>query len=143
MKRHAKVLDYRLSRGSGEKDLEVIHHRLSDVKEEQVSGLLSRKLVVGKNEMLGFVYLKKGCIVPAHKHVSEQITLILEGAMEFTTQGKKIVVNKDEMLVIPPNVEHAAVALEDTLDLDCFSPLREDWLTGTDQYLRSGIAARL
>ena len=120
----------------------VTHHRLADMREERVSDTLSRKLVVGKNEMLGFVYLKKGSIVPVHKHVSEQITLILEGSMEFTTQGKKIVVNKDEMLVIPSNVEHAAVALEDTLDLDCFSPLREDWLTGNDLYLRKGSAAQ-
>jgi len=41
-------------------------------------------------------------------------------------------------LVIPSNMEHSAVALEDTLDLDIFSPVREDWLTGQDHYLRKG-----
>jgi quercetin dioxygenase-like cupin family protein len=102
---------------------------------------LSRRLVVGKNMMLGYVLLKKDCLVPSHKHVSEQFTIILKGALEFTTQGKKIVVNEGETLLIPPNVEHSAVALEDTIDLDCFSPLREDWLNGSDLYLRSSSHA--
>ena len=116
------------------------HYRFSELDEEWLNEKLSRRLVVGKNEMLGYIVLKKGCYVPAHKHVSEQITVILKGALEFTIQGgRKIVVKEDETLVIPPNVEHAAVALEDTLDLDCFSPLREDWLTGSDQYLRTGV----
>ncbi len=41
-----------------------------------------------------------------------------------------------EVLVIPPNLPHAATALEDTLDVDVFSPPREDWLNKTDDYLR-------
>jgi len=101
-----------------------------------MSEQITRKMVVGQNEMLGYLSLKKGSFVPTHKHVSEQITAILKGALEFTTQGKKIVVHEGEILVIPPNVEHSAVALEDTIDLDCFSPLREDWLSGRDDYLR-------
>jgi len=117
---------------------ESVHYVLEEIKEEQMSDAISRKLVVGQNEMLGFVYLKKGAIVPVHKHVSEQITVIEKGALEFTLQGKKVVVREGEILVIPPNVEHAAVALDDTVDLDCFSPLREDWLKKTDAYLRSG-----
>jgi len=122
----------------GNEEASVCHYKFSELNEEWMNENLSRRLIVGKNEMLGYVFLKKGCFVPSHKHVSEQITVILKGAMEFTTQGKKIVVKEGETLLIPPNVEHAAVALEDTIDLDCFSPLREDWLTGTDQYLRTG-----
>ena len=119
-----------------EKEESVQYHRFSDLNEEWMSEKLSRRLVVGKNEMLGYVFLKKGCHVQPHKHLSEQITVILKGALEFETQGKKIVVKEDETLLIPSQVEHSAVALEDTIDLDCFSPLREDWLTGRDHYLR-------
>lgn len=114
------------------------HHVLKDVKEDKMSDTISRRMVVGENEMVGYIYLKKGAIVPTHKHVSEQITIIQKGALEFTLQGRKVVVREGEILVIPPNVEHAAHALEDTIDLDCFSPLREDWLSGTDNYLRTG-----
>ena len=128
------------SRSEKDQDAEqsVHHYKFSDLQEEQLNEKISRKLVVGRNEMLGYLLIKKGCVVPAHKHVSEQITIILKGALEFTTQGKKIVVREGETLLIPPNVEHAAIALDDTIDLDCFSPLREDWLTGKDQYLRQG-----
>jgi quercetin dioxygenase-like cupin family protein len=47
-------------------------------------------------------------------------------------------VRKGDVLHIPSNVPHRAVALEDTLDLDIFSPIRLDWLTGQDDYLRRG-----
>lgn len=115
-------------------------YRFSDMKEEWLNPKLSRRMVVGKNEMLGYIILLKGCYVPPHKHVSEQMTVILKGALKFTVNGKEVIVKEGETLAIPPNVEHAAVALEDTIDLDCFSPLREDWLTGRDQYLRGAEA---
>jgi ribosomal protein L16 Arg81 hydroxylase len=41
------------------------------------------------------------------------------------------------VLVIPSNVPHRAVAIEDTLDVDVFAPPRQDWLSGTDDYLSS------
>lgn len=99
---------------------------------------ISRRLAVGKKEMLGYIWLRKGAVVPAHKHVSEQITFILKGALKFIIQGEEYVVKSGEVLVIPSNMVHEAVALEDTDDLDCFTPLRMDWLTGKDLYLRTG-----
>jgi quercetin dioxygenase-like cupin family protein len=99
---------------------------------------ISRRLVVGEREMLGHIWLRKGAVVPAHRHVSEQITFIMKGALRFTVQGEDYTVRAGEVLVIPSNVVHEAVALEDTDDLDCFSPLRRDWLTGRDLYLRTG-----
>ena len=115
----------------------VRHYRFSELHEEWLNDKLSRKLVVGENEMLGYVFLKKGCVVPMHQHVSEQISVILKGALAFTINRAETIVREGEVLVIPPNVAHAALALEDTVDLDCFSPLRDDWLKGQDQYLRA------
>ncbi len=112
--------------------------RWADVKEELLNKDISRKLAVGKREMLGFISLKKGAFVPAHNHLSEQITYITRGALKFTIHGKDFTVRQGEVLIIPSNVVHEAVALEDTDDLDCFSPLRRDWLTGKDKYLRTG-----
>ncbi len=112
--------------------------RWADVKEELLNKDISRKLAVGKREMLGFISLKKGAFVPAHKHLSEQITYITRGALKFTIHGKDFTVRQGEVLIIPSNIVHEAVALEDTDDLDCFSPLRRDWLTGKDKYLRTG-----
>jgi len=46
------------------------------------------------------------------------------------------VLGAGEFLFIPPNVPHAALALEDSVAIDTFTPPREDWINGTDQYLR-------
>jgi quercetin dioxygenase-like cupin family protein len=109
-----------------------------DVKEEKLNEKLSRKLAVGQNEMIGRLRLAKGASVPPHKHLAEQITMVMSGALKFTIGGKDYTVGAGEVLVIPPNVVHSAVALEDTDDIDAFSPLRLDWLTGDDAYLKTG-----
>ena len=88
--------------------------------------------------MVAQVFIAKGGVVPEHSHESEQITYILEGALKFELEGREVVVRKGEVLHIPSWVPHSAVALEDTLDLDIFSPIRVDWLTGQDHYLRRG-----
>ncbi|GAC1446662.1 MAG: hypothetical protein NVSMB56_07480 [Pyrinomonadaceae bacterium] len=96
-------------------------------------------MITGDRMMLAHVYLKKGCIVPKHSHENEQITYILEGALRFwigEDEGEQIVVGAGEVLHIPSNVPHKAEALEDTLDVDIFSPPRQDWLDKTDDYLR-------
>jgi unsaturated pyranuronate lyase len=108
------------------------------VEEEKLNDKITRKLAVGRNEMIGRLRLAKGAVVPAHKHVSEQITMVMSGALRFTIRGKDITVRAGEVLVIPPNVVHSAVALEDSDDIDSFSPLREDWLSGDDAYLKTG-----
>jgi len=89
--------------------------------------------------MLAHVYLKKGCIVPKHSHENEQLTYILEGALKFRIGedgAEEIVVSAGEVLLIPSNIPHMAEALEETLDVDVFSPPRQDWLDKKDDYLR-------
>jgi quercetin dioxygenase-like cupin family protein len=106
---------------------------------EKVSDMLDRRLVTGERLMLAHVYLKKGCVVPRHQHENEQVTYILEGSMRFwlgEEPGEELVLRAGEVLVIPSNLPHKAEALEDTLDLDVFAPPRQDWLDGTDDYLR-------
>lgn len=107
-----------------------------NVKVEQLSDTFSRQLIYLENVMVARIVLKKGAYVPAHKHVSEQITMILEGELEFEIGGEKIRVKAGENLSIPSEVEHAALAIEDTVDIDVFSPVRQDWLSGEDSYLR-------
>jgi len=115
---------------------DVTKFRWDDIPEETLNPLLSRKLVTGDRMMVSQLVLKKGCVVPAHKHENEQITCILDGALKFEVHGKYIILRKGDVLHIPSNVVHAAIALEDTLDVDVFSPPRQDWLDGTDDYLR-------
>jgi quercetin dioxygenase-like cupin family protein len=107
---------------------------------ERVTDQLQRRLVTGKQMMLAHVYLDKGCVVPKHSHENEQITYILDGALKFwigEDESEEVTVRAGEVLVIPSGVPHKAEALEDTLDVDIFSPPRQDWLDKTDDYLRS------
>jgi quercetin dioxygenase-like cupin family protein len=108
----------------------------NDVEVEAMNPLLGRQLIVGHQVMLARVLLKKGCIVPLHSHVNEQLSYILEGALKFYIDGKEIVVRAGEVLTIPPNMPHKAEAMEDTVDLDIFNPPRADWMNKTDSYLR-------
>jgi len=113
-------------------------YRWDDMPKENVSELLDRRLITGDRMMLSHVYLKKGCIVPQHSHENEQLTYILEGALRFWIgpDEEELMVRAGEVLVIPSNVLHKAEAVEDTLDVDVFSPPRQDWLDKTDDYLR-------
>jgi len=110
--------------------------RLKDFPVEHVNPLFDRQLVSGERSMLARIILREGCIVPLHSHENEQITYVLEGALKFLIQDQEITVRAGEVLVIPSQVPHSAVALEDTVDLDIFCPPRADWISGTDLYLR-------
>ena len=118
---------------------QVTKYTWDDMPKEQLSDQLSRRLITGDKMMLAHVYLKKGCTVPLHQHHNEQITYILEGALRFhigAEDGEEIIVRAGEVLHIPSNVPHMAEAIEDTLDVDIFSPPRQDWLDKSDDYLR-------
>jgi len=117
----------------------VTHHRWDRIPEAPLKGTITRRLITGDRMMLAHVYLKKGDDVPRHSHENEQLTYILEGALQFwfgANDERELTVRAGEVLVIPSNVPHRALALEDTLDVDVFSPPRQDWLAGTDAYLR-------
>jgi quercetin dioxygenase-like cupin family protein len=110
-----------------------------DMPKETVTDMLDRRLITGDRIMLAHVYLKKGAIVPQHSHENEQITYILEGGLRFwigEDESEVIDLHAGDVLHIPSHVKHKAEALSDTLDVDIFSPPRQDWLDKTDDYLR-------
>lgn len=110
-----------------------------EMPKETMTASIKRRFIAGERVMLAHVYLDKGAIVPCHSHENEQMTYILEGALRFwigEDGGTQIDVRAGEVLHIPPNVPHKAEALEDTVDVDVFSPPRADWIDGSDAYLR-------
>jgi len=115
---------------------DVTTYRWDDIPEEPLNPLLSRKIITGERTMLAHIFLKKGCVVPAHSHDNEQMTYVIKGALKFTINGREILLKAGEVMHIPSNVVHGAVAVEDTLDMDVFCPPRQDWLNKTDAYLR-------
>ena len=113
----------------------------SQLAPEQLNPLLTRQFITGTQAMVSRIMLSQGCLVPEHAHHNEQISLILSGALEFTFRDPdgsthSLVARAGEIVVIPGHVPHAAHALEDTENIDLFAPPREDWLSGSDTYLR-------
>ena len=112
------------------------HWVWDEVEREVVNPLLERQLIVGQDMMLARLLLRKGCIVPRHSHINEQLSMIFSGALKFWIDDKEVVVRGGEVLTIPPNMPHQAEALEDTIGIDVFHPPRADWINKTDSYLR-------
>jgi quercetin dioxygenase-like cupin family protein len=111
----------------------------NDIEREQVTPQLDRRLLTGKRVMLAQVRLQAGCIVPRHQHEHEQLTYVVSGALHFwigDDESQERTLRADEVIHLPSDIWHRAVALEDTVVLDVFSPPRQDWLDGSDAYLR-------
>ena len=116
------------------------HYRWDDLAKEPLKEDLARRLISAERMMLAQVFLEKGCIVPKHSHENEQLTYILEGKLRFRLgedESEVVDVAAGEVLHLPSWLPHSAEALETTLDVDIFSPPRQDWLDGSDGYLRS------
>jgi quercetin dioxygenase-like cupin family protein len=114
-------------------------YRWNEMVLETVTSTISRKYVAGDREMVAQITLKRGAIVPLHSHESEQLTYVLSGALKFSIGGDEFVVREGELLRIPSWLPHSAEALEDTFELDLFSPIRQDWIDGTDDYFRKPV----
>ena len=112
------------------------HVAWDSVKKEIIHDKFWRKYVTGEKAMVAQLGLSKDCVVPLHHHESEQISMVMQGAVKFELEGREVIVRGGEVLVIPSNLPHSALAIEDSSVIEVFSPIRYDWLSGTDNYLR-------
>jgi len=106
------------------------------IEMEKLTDRISRQMISGESATVSQLFLKKGATVPRHSHVNEQYSWIISGSLNFIFDDREVSVGAGEILIIPANVAHGAVALEDTLDVDIFTPRREDWIRKDDAYLR-------
>ena len=111
-------------------------HTLEEQPREKMIAGVERRFLSGERTTVAQIWLAKGALVPLHTHESEQLSYIVSGAMRFRLGEDEATVRSGQVLVIPSNMPHSAEALEETYDLDFFSPRREDWISGNDAYLR-------
>lgn len=119
-----------------------MHIDWSQVAPEQLTPLITRRMVHHAGMTVARFVLKKGAVVPEHHHINAQVTNVLSGALRFTMAGKSFTVQGGESLTIEPNVPHEAVADEDCEVLDVFVPERADWIAKDDAYLRTGVGRK-
>ena len=116
--------------------LKVKHHKLAEIPEEHVTDLFSRRFFTGEKLTMAFLTIKQGSVVPLHTHESEQFSYCISGSLRFVIGGEALILRAGELVEIPSWVPHEAVADEDFTGIDVFAPIREDWVNGTDDYLR-------
>jgi quercetin dioxygenase-like cupin family protein len=104
-------------------------YKWSDLPETALTPDIKRRMITGEKVMVLNLTLAKGAIVGQHHHPHEQVSFVLSGALEFEINGEKQRVQGGEGVILPSNIPHAVVALEDTHVLDIFSPPREDFLS--------------
>ena len=110
-----------------------------EVPTEQVTPEMERKLVYGEKVMVAKMKFKDGFEVPLHHHENEQISQVISGTMRFwfgKDKEQTMDLHAGDVVVIPANVPHAALMIGDCEGIDTWAPIREDWLDGTDDYLR-------
>lgn len=88
---------------------------------------LKAKLVHTKTQTYAFWEIKKGAVLPKHRHIHEQVSMVTKGILELTINGNTTEMKPGMVAVIPSDVEHSAVALTDVEVTDVFSPVREDF----------------
>jgi quercetin dioxygenase-like cupin family protein len=112
-------------------------YQLDTISKEKLSDKITRQYIMGSQSMIVKWTLLKGAAIPLHFHPNEQVTWITKGSVKVLSQGKEFIVKSGGVLIIPPNVPHEFLALEDTIDIDFFTPVREDWLNNTDSYIQT------
>jgi quercetin dioxygenase-like cupin family protein len=110
----------------------------SHVAEEELNPLVSRRVIHGHTVTVARFRLRKGAVVPLHSHINEQVSMVEAGRLRFVVDGEERIVTAGDAVAIPPNAPHMVEALEDSVAMDLFSPVREDWMRGEDAYLRAG-----
>jgi len=115
-------------------------HRWDEIALEKITEVVSRKYVCGDRLTLAQIYLRRGAIVPMHAHESEQMTYVLQGTLKLLVAGEEVTVREGEVLHVPAGTSHQVEAMDDTFVLDAFSPIRQDWLDGTDHHQRKPAA---
>jgi quercetin dioxygenase-like cupin family protein len=110
------------------------HYRWHDLPSEPMNAATERRYINSDRVTLARFELKRGGVVPRHSHENEQVSYIVSGALRFKVGGEEVVVRGGEVIQIPSWVEHEVDILEDTIAIDVFSPVRQDWINKTDNY---------
>ena len=111
----------------------------NNVPSEEVNPSMKRKIVSGEKLMIARMNFKDGFLVPLHQHIHEQVTQVVSGKMRFWFGANKeqtMDLLPGDVIVIPSNLPHEALMIGDVEEIDTWAPPRQDWLDGSDHYLR-------
>ena len=105
------------------------------IKSEQITALYSRKIAIGDNVTVARLEAKAGAVTRMHAHANEEVIVVLQGKWRFFLPTGDVTLEANQMLKIPPGLEHGSEVLEDAVAIDVCSPARMDWVYGEDRTL--------
>ncbi len=102
----------------------------NSIKRVQSRNNVARRVFSGKNSMMVFNELSPSSQPNLHQHPHEQLTYIVEGTCRFVLGDEVLNMVTGDIILIPPDVPHSleVTSKEPVLNLDVFSPIREDFL---------------
>ena len=111
-----------------------VHSRWSDLPAENLTGSIRRAYLTGERVTIARFELARGGVGPRHAPDNEQVGCVLSGVLKFRFDDREVVVGAGDVMQIPGGVAHAVEVVEDTIVIDVFSPVRQDWIDKTDTY---------
>lgn len=90
-------------------------------------GVFRRTIVWGERAMVVEVTLPKGTVVPDHAHPHEQCGYLVSGRLEFTIEGQISIIEPGGGWAVPGSAAHSVTALEDSIAVDVFAPVRDEY----------------
>jgi quercetin dioxygenase-like cupin family protein len=115
----------------------------NNLRPDEITELYKRKVALGESITVARVEVLQGAVTQAHVHQHEEIIMVLKGAWKFILPTEEVTIRDNQMLAIPPGVEHSSEVLEDTSALDICPALRFDWVSGEDRELHRDPDERL
>jgi quercetin dioxygenase-like cupin family protein len=100
------------------------HTKVQSAKQDAISA--RRQAAAGNQVGVVRLEIKQGELTKSHRHETECLVIVLEGAWRVYVRGRAVIVRENEMLHIPPQHDHFAEALEDTVALS-ISPSANEW----------------
>jgi quercetin dioxygenase-like cupin family protein len=95
---------------------------------EVIEGVHLKTLVYGDRTLMVEVKFEKGAVIPSHGHPHEQTGYLISGQLDFVIDGENIIAKPGDSWNISGDVEHSATAIDETVVIEVFSPVREDYV---------------
>lgn len=108
-------------------------HDFNVIPGDRISAGMNRRFVMTDKSTMAIYELRRGAVVPVHKHDSEQLSYVQSGRLRFTVSGESFVLSPGQMITIPPNAPHSIEAIENSVEYDYFTPPRKSWTEDRDE----------
>ena len=91
-------------------------------------GVFMKALTYGNNSLLCEFQLKQGSIIPAHQHSQEQTGYLISGRLRFSGGEEDFIAEPGSSWNFKGGIVHGAEVLQDSVAIELFSPVRQDYL---------------